>query len=153
MQSYDVTVCKMVRRPSRKRCMVCETKMIPHSSTVNVQVTKCRPVTEMVARQTSVCVPYQVPVTVMTTQTRPVVRPDARSPECARFVADGSEPARRSLSPATRIHVDREIGSPSNSRREATMNSRKGWMAKAAVWPRQCVDCSALSHLHTPSRR
>ena len=32
----------------------------------------CRPVTETATRQVPVCVPYQVPVTVMTTQVRPV---------------------------------------------------------------------------------
>ena len=54
MQSYDVTVCKMVPRPVTQTVQVCETTMIPHTKSVNVQVTKCRPVTEMVTRQTSV---------------------------------------------------------------------------------------------------
>src|SRR5262249_36545166 len=44
MQSYDRTVVKMVPKPITQTVQVCETKMIPHTSTVNVQVTKCRPV-------------------------------------------------------------------------------------------------------------
>jgi hypothetical protein len=74
MQPYDVTITKMVPKPITQTVMVCQTTMIPHSSTVTVPVVKLRPVTDMVTRQTSVCVPYQVPVTVMTTQTRPVAQ-------------------------------------------------------------------------------
>ena len=74
MQPYECTVTKMVRKPVTQTVTVCQTTMIPHTSTVTVPVTKLRPVTDMVTRQTSVCVPYQVPVTVMTTQTRPVVQ-------------------------------------------------------------------------------
>ena len=46
--------------------------MVPEQQTVVVPTVRCRPVTETVTRQVPVCVPYQVPVTVMTTQVRPV---------------------------------------------------------------------------------
>ncbi len=75
MQSYDVTVTKVITKPVTETVTVCETKMIPNYSTVTVPVVKCRPVTETVTQQRSVCVPYQVPVTVMTTQVRPVAGP------------------------------------------------------------------------------
>jgi hypothetical protein len=41
---------------------------------VVVPTVRCRPVTENVTREVAVCVPYQVPVTVMTTQVRPITR-------------------------------------------------------------------------------
>jgi hypothetical protein len=48
--------------------------MVPEQTTVVVPTVRCRPVTETVTRQVTECVPYQVPVTVMTTQVQPVAR-------------------------------------------------------------------------------
>jgi hypothetical protein len=71
-QSYDVPVTKIVRRPMWGTVPVCVTRMIPQSTTIVVPTVRCKPVTETVTRQVAVCVPYQVPVTVMTTQQRTV---------------------------------------------------------------------------------
>ena len=87
-QSYDVPVTRIVKRPIYGTVPVCVTKMIPQSTTVVVPTVKCTPVTETVTRQVAVCVPYQVPITVMTTQQQtvavqvPVLRtcPSRRSP-------------------------------------------------------------------------
>jgi hypothetical protein len=92
MQAYDCTVTKMVARPVTETVTVCETKMIPNTSTVTVPVAKCRPVTEYVPRQVSVCVPYQVPVTVMTTQTRPVAQPAAAAQSAPASSQTGASP-------------------------------------------------------------
>ena len=75
MEPYDVTVCRIVRKPIEETVPVCVTKMVPHTKTETVQQVVCRPVTETVERQVAVCVPYQTPVTVMTTQQRPVAQP------------------------------------------------------------------------------
>jgi hypothetical protein len=71
-QSYDVPITRMVKRPIYSTVPVCVTKMVPQSTTVVVPTVKCRPVTETVSHQVPVCVPYQVPVTVMTTQMQTV---------------------------------------------------------------------------------
>jgi hypothetical protein len=46
--------------------------MVPETTTVMVPTIKCTPVTETATRQVAVCVPYQVPVTVMTVEQRTV---------------------------------------------------------------------------------
>ena len=84
-QSYDVPITRIVKRPIYGTVQVCVTKMIPESTTVVVPTVKCKPVTETVSRQVAVCVPYQVPVTVMTTQMQTVahqvpVAPTAPAP-------------------------------------------------------------------------
>ena len=70
-QGYDVQVTKMVPKPITETIPVTVCVMVPESTTVVVPTVKCRPVTETVTRQVAVCTPYQVPVTVMTTQTPP----------------------------------------------------------------------------------
>ena len=69
------------------------TKMVPESTTVVVPTVKCRPVTETVSRQVAVCVPYQVPVTVMTTQMQTVAQQVPVTPDRARSL--GLCPGRR----------------------------------------------------------
>jgi hypothetical protein len=50
------------------------TTMVPEQPSVVAPRVRCRPVTEDVTRQAPVGVPDQVPVTVTTTQVRPVAR-------------------------------------------------------------------------------
>ena len=73
-QPYDVPITRMVKRPIYGTVPVCVTKMVPESTTVVVPTVKCRQVTETVSRQVAVCVPYQVPVTFMTTQMQTVAQ-------------------------------------------------------------------------------
>ncbi len=102
MQPYDLHVTRMVQKPITETFPVTITTMVPESKTEIVPTVKCRPVTETVTRQVAVCVPYQVPVTVMTTQTADRRPPGPSDPEC-----DGTRDARPDSS--CRLGPDRAL--------------------------------------------
>ncbi len=78
MQPYEITVTDIVPKRVTDYVEATVCTMVPEQRSVVVPVVRCRPVTETVTRQVAVCVPYQVPVTVMTTQVRPVAAAGGR---------------------------------------------------------------------------